>query len=292
MRPLSACDLAGRLALNKQARSWRGDCPACGYARAFSLRPARDGAPLVYCANGCDQAQLADEITRRLGQDWTPQPKRDDQTEKQTSERKARRAAALFSGAAHILANDPAGRYLARRHLPHLRTSAALRFRGDCYHPEGGRYSALVALVQNAAGQGVAAHRSYLTSDGHKAAAEPPKASLGPVWGGAIRIDPVAPELVIGEGIETAASAGMLLGLPAWAAIFAGNMEKGLQLPPEVRSVVIAADRDAAGTRAAMGAASRWRAEGRRVRIAWPDEMGADFNDILCRRMEAHRDAA
>jgi putative DNA primase/helicase len=49
--------------------------------------------------------------------------------------------------------------------------------------------------------------------------------------------------LVIGEGIETAASAGLLMGTPAWAAISAGNMAKGLVLPPEVRRVVIAADR-------------------------------------------------
>lgn len=96
-----------------------------------------------------------------------------------------------------------------------------------------------------------------------------------------MRLDPVAPELVIGEGIETAASAGLLLGLPAWAAINAGNLARGLLLPPEVRAVVIAADPDPVGRDAAAAASTRWQSEGRRVRIATPDQPGRDFNDVL-----------
>jgi putative DNA primase/helicase len=106
------------------------------------------------------------------------------------------------------------------------------------------------------------------------------------VWGGAIRLDPEAPEIAIGEGIESSASAGRLLDLPAWAALSAGNMARGLILPPLVRAVVIAADADEAGQKAAEAAAARWRAEGRRVRIARPDKPGHDFNDILAERVE------
>ena len=124
-------------------------------------------------------------------------------------------------------------------------------------------------------------HRTFLAPDGQKADVQPVKASLGPIWGGAIRLDPVAAGLVIGEGIETAASAGLMLGLPAWAAISAGNMASGLVLPPEVRAVVIASDPDTAGRSAARAAAARWRAEGRTVRITTPDTHGEDFNDML-----------
>ena len=131
------------------------------------------------------------------------------------------------------------------------------------------------------AGSPVALHRTYLAQDGRgKADADPARASLGPVWGGAVRLDSVAPELVVGEGIETAASAGRLLGRPAWAAISAGNLERGLVLPPEVRRVVVALDPDGPGERAARAAAARWLAEGRAVRIARPVGPG-DFNDVL-----------
>jgi putative DNA primase/helicase len=140
---------------------------------------------------------------------------------------------------------------------------------------------ALIALVQDATGEPVAVHRTYLTAAGTKAAVEPVKASLGPVWGAAIRLDPEASEIVIGEGVESSASAGRLLSLPAWSAINAGNLGGGVTLPASVRSIVIAADADPAGRNAAKAAAERWQAEGRRVRVAYPDIAGQDFNDIL-----------
>jgi phage/plasmid primase-like uncharacterized protein len=140
----------------------------------------------------------------------------------------------------------------------------------------------MVAQVQDVRGEFVAVHRTYLRADGSgKANLEPAKASLGPIWGGAIRIDPVSEELLIGEGIESSASAGLLLNLPAWAAVSAGNLRKGLILPSEVRAVVIAADADPPGESAAAEAAARWQAEGRRVRIATPNQQGQDFNDLL-----------
>jgi putative DNA primase/helicase len=110
----------------------------------------------------------------------------------------------------------------------------------------------------------------------------PVKASLGPIWGGAIRLHDLDPDrpLVIGEGIETSASAGRLMGLPAWAAISAGNLAKGLALPPQARRAVIAADPDDAGRTAARDAWTRWTGEGREVRITLPDGTGG-FNDLL-----------
>jgi phage/plasmid primase-like uncharacterized protein len=178
-------------------------------------------------------------------------------------------------------AGTPAENYLASRGLPNLAASPALRFLAACSHPSGERYPALVASVVNAAGELIAVHRTYLRADGSgKASCEPQKATLGTVAGGAIHLAPVAAELVIGEGIETSASAGRLLGLPAWCAVSAGNLARTVKLPPEVRRVVIAADADEPGRRAAQAAGGRLRREGRTVRIATPKRAGADFNDI------------
>ncbi len=173
--------------------------------------------------------------------------------------------------------------YLAARGVAWLAASPALRFRGDTPHPEGGALPAVIALVQDMSGAGVAVHRTYLAADGQaKANIEPQKASLGPVWGGAIRLADARPDtpLVIGEGIETSASAGRLIGAPAWAAISAGNLGKGLILRPDIRDIIIAVDPDPAGEKAASQAAARWQAEGRAVRLARPSD-GLDFNDIL-----------
>jgi phage/plasmid primase-like uncharacterized protein len=143
----------------------------------------------------------------------------------------------------------------------------------------------MIALVTNSGGLSIGVHRTYLGRDGSKARVEPVKASLGPVQGGAIRLDPLNADvpLVIGEGIESSASAGRLMGLPSWAAISAGNLAKRLVLPSEARRVIIAADPDDAGRNAAREAWLRWKDEGRDVQIALPDREGCDFNDLLAR---------
>ena len=283
---ISARDLAQRLDLKKHPRSWRGRCPCCDYNGAvFSVRE-KQGRPLLFCANGCDREHLDDAINRVLGGAWKPPERPDAADEAKARERKQEAALRLWRGSEPV-SGTLAARYLTLRGIGFLATSTALRFRPDCHHPEGGRLPAMVALVTNVANEPLAAHRTYLARDGSKATVEPPKASLGPIWGGAVRLDPIAAELVIGEGIESSASAGQLLDLPAWAAVSAGNLAQGLHLPPAVRSVVIAADPDPAGERAARDAALRWSREGRRVRIARPDRDGCDFNDLIRERAYA-----
>lgn len=177
-----------------------------------------------------------------------------------------------------------AERYLARRGVPWLAQCEHVRFRTDCPHPSGARLPALVCLVLDGDGSIAAVHRTYLAPDGSKAAVEPVKASLGSFAGGAIRLHPACTEMVVGEGLETTASAATILGLPGWAAVACGNLAVNLRLPDLVRSVTIAVDHDRAGQRAAGKAVARWRAEGRTVRVATPDRPGADFNDILMGR--------
>ncbi len=275
---IDANQIANRLTLRKYPHSWRGDCPNCSYHAAFAVKVSKAGYPRLFCSNGCTAEELTAEVGRILGGGLVIK-KADPLSTEEDRARKREASARLWNGSSLTGLHH---RYLAARGLPGLATSSALRFRGDCPHPEGKRHPAMVALVQDATGAQIGAHRTYLRQDGSgKADIEPAKASLGPIWGGAIRLDPVAAEIVIGEGIETSASAGILLGLPAWAAISAGNLGQALILPDEVRSVVIAADNDGPGEREAMNAARRWHAEGRKVRIARIGRAGVDFNDIL-----------
>jgi putative DNA primase/helicase len=276
-----AADIARAYGLHAAGRgAYRGRCPVCGYGNdAFSLT-VKGSRTLAWCASCQDQRAVAEALRRVSGDGYAPPiPPRAIKPEAAT---KAARAIALWNRSTGLRGSAGAI-YLAEvRGLPGLARSGALRFLGDCPHPSGTKLPALVALVVDQAGKPIGLHRTFLQPDGRgKAKASPPKATLGPIWGGAIRLDPVATVLVIGEGIETAASAGLLLRLPGWAAISAGNLARGLILPPDVRSVVIAADHDVPGLQAAEAAAARWVAEGRRVRIARPDHAGDDFNDVL-----------
>jgi putative DNA primase/helicase len=196
-----------------------------------------------------------------------------------------RRALALriWQAAAPAI-GSPVMRYMAGRGIS-LPGGAPIRFDAAARHPSGRRVGCMLALLSDAAGEPRAIHRTFLAPGGEgKAALEPQRMTLGPVAGSAVRLFPVAERLAVAEGIETALAAAVVLRLPAWAAVSAGNLGDALALPPEVREVVIAADNDPPGRAAAEKAARRWKAEGRRVRIALPQREGADFNDVLLDR--------
>ena len=184
---MTAADIAGRLGLEKYPRSWRGTCPACSYQRVFSVKASKAQTLLLYCANGCTQDRLRDTLAGCFGGNWTPPPKpSEDDAAKRV--RGAADALKLWAGSETTVTATPVESYLRLRGLGAIIGSAAIRYRGDCIHPEERcRFPAMVAGVQDAAGAVVAIHRTYLTRQGAKANVEPPKASKGPIWGGAIR---------------------------------------------------------------------------------------------------------
>jgi putative DNA primase/helicase len=107
--------------------------------------------------------------------------------------------------------------------------------------------------------------------------------------GRAVRLVPAAEVLMVGEGIETCLAATQATRQPTWAALSSGL--RSLDLPPEVREVVVLADGDLAGKAAARDASLRWKRQGRRPRIARPPQ-GLDFNDWLLDRAPAQEGAA
>ena len=111
-------------------------------------------------------------------------------------------------------------------------------------------------------------HRTFLDHDGAgKSPVEPQKMMLGPCRGGAVRLGTPGNVLMVGEGIETCLSAMQATGYPAWAALSTSGL-RALDLPGDVRDVIVLADGDDPGEAAARDAALRWKREGRRVRIA------------------------
>jgi phage/plasmid primase-like uncharacterized protein len=293
----TARELAAQFGLHRVGREWRGPCPVCSYAGAFALTDGSRGSPIGWCASCRDQAAIAVALTggSKAGSS-VPREKNIRDATGQLA-----RAEGILRGAVPVATSPIAVAYLNARRIGHLAACADLHFRDDCPHPTRVRLPAIIAAVRDAGGKLIGIHRTFVRGDGStKADIEPPRASLGPVRGGAVRLVPLedvlaVSELVVGEGIETSASAGLLLGLPAWAAVSAGNLGSGVVLPQAIRRVVIAADNDAPdehgrrpGQDAARAAWFRFRREGRAVRIAMPDPGRGDFNDVLLSK-EARR---
>jgi len=100
--------------------------------------------------------------------------------------------------------------------------------------------------------------------------------------GGVIRLWPdeaVTGGLAIAEGIETALAAAHAF-TPVWCCVDAGNLAV-FPVLPGIEALTILADHDEPGLRAAAACAQRWADAGREVRIATPDEDGADMADLV-----------
>ena len=156
-----------------------------------------------------------------------------------------------------------------------------------------GTYPALVARIQAPNGATVNLHRTYLTTDGHKAPVPEPKKLMVPIYrgatrGGAIRLYSATDTLSVTEGTETALAVRLGTGQPVWSTITAGGMEH-LLLPDTTRFVNVWSDLDLSGTgqRVAEALARRLTREGRAVRVCTPPGQipdgakGVDWLDVF-----------
>jgi putative DNA primase/helicase len=184
-----------------------------------------------------------------------------------------------------VVPGDPVALYLARRCCVEsvplvIRFHPRLAYRHDdasvTHHP------AMIGRVQDVTGTGCAIHRTYLTDAGEKASLDPSKKLTGSLpAGAAIRLFPPCECIGVAEGIETAMSAFALFGVPTWAAVTAGGLERWT--PPEgTERVIVFGDNDASGTgqAAAWVLAKRLIAGGIEAEVRIPSQAGTDWNDI------------
>jgi hypothetical protein len=289
---MTAEAIAKALGGRKASRGWTARCPAHDdRTPSLSIRDADNNKVLVRCHAGCDQERVIAALRGRgLWAETRPRsPSRlerrrtpIDRKPVQDDLRRTQAALAIWQSAAPA-PGTPVAAYLASRGI-HLPPSDALRFHAGLKHPSGGFWPAMVALVTNGAeATPLAIHRTFLARDGGgKAPVDPSKMMLGPCRGGAVRLADAGALLMVGEGIETCLAAMQASGQPAWAALSTSGL-RALDLPKDVRDVIVLADGDDAGEAAARDCALRWKRHGRRVRIARPPH-GLDFNDMLLGR--------
>lgn len=294
---MTAATIAKALGGFRSGGGWTARCPSHDDCKpSLSIREANDGVVLVRCHAGCDQEQVIAALRSRGL--WTKGRRRHfvrctvpKRTKPDRSDTKRTEAALAIWQAAMPADGTLAETYLASRGL-YLPPTSPIRFRAGLKHRSGGVWPAMVALVTRGAGNTpLAILRTFLAHDGGgKAPVEPQKMMLGPCHGGAVRLADPSDVLMVGEGLETCLAAMQATGNPAWAALSTSGL-RALDLPSDVREVIVLADGDDAGEVAARDCALRWKRKGRRVRIARPPQ-GMDFNDVLVGRAPRIEDGA
>jgi len=268
-------------------------CPAHGDRNpSLSLSDGPSGRLLAHCKTGCDFTAVLDAL-RGLGiiegRGTVPQTDPAElaryQAELQREAEKRERQARAIWAEAQPIGGTIAETYLRRARGINCALPDSLRFHPACWHgATAKRLPALVAAIEG--GDRFAVHRTYLRADGMgKADVAPPKAMLGAVAGGAVRLSGGPDALAVGEGIETALSllCGPLRGSVAvWAALSASGMS-GLRLPSVPGALIVAADGDDAGRAAGHALADRAAALGWSITL-FPAPAGRDWNDVLMQK--------
>ena len=289
---MTARDLADALEGRREGHEWRCRCPV-HWGRSLSVTE-RDGRLLLTCRAGCPQGEVIKTL-KQMGlwgsntsyEAQPPAPEPSNHTE-----RKADRASDLWNQAHPIKPGDPVHKYLTGRGIvldawpDDLRSHPTLPYwtQDDNWKPVLlGKWPAMLAVVRNPKGRPVALHRTYVTGDGHKAPVQSPKKILKvfDLAGSSVRLFPPRDGLLaVCEGIEDALSAWLLWQIPTCATIGTSGL-KGFVPPEDVKEILVLADNDEPGKKAALELAQRLEEKGKAARILVPSGPAKDVNQLL-----------
>jgi len=262
-----------------------GPCPACGGTKPFRFDD-RDGRGTWICTHcGAGDAFALLQLVHRWsfaearravidamgGRDRPATPYRvpPPREKPQIAAPTARVQTLLRTSAAPDSVPDVVAYLKSRRLWPlppacawlaHVQVEYRRQGEGKTWASEG-RFPCLIASVEDMSGEIVTAHVTFIEGGrklerrDHTGELLPARKILSPLTGRngcAVRLLPLVGDVLgIAEGIETALAASTLHdGMPVWAALNTSLLGK-FEPPPEVRRLLIFADRDAAGLEAA-----------------------------------------
>lgn len=289
---MNASDIAHGLMARpiKNRSGWLVLCPLHGDKKpSLSVKDGDDGRILLKCFAGCEFLGLRAELELRGLWDGEPvaRPVPPASKPKDRSDILDR----LWNESLPIEQGKVVSRYLTSRGIVLQKGFSDIREHPSMAVYEDGRrtgqaFPGMLGVIRNSEGRPSGMHITFIKEDGSgKAPIESPRRiiglSEGSTRGGCVRL--MAPKngvIGLGEGIESTLSGSILTGIPGWSALTAGGIERAI-LPMDIKKVVIFADRDPAGLKAAASACERFRKEGRECEIIVPNVWGQDFNDVL-----------
>ncbi|SFK99630.1 putative DNA primase/helicase [Pseudovibrio ascidiaceicola] len=308
--------------LRRSGKEHVGPCPACGGTDRFSVNPVKQkwncrgaggGGDAIGVVMHCMSVDFKAACEILTGEEppsgegtWDEEAKRKAAERKKASAAKAEReseeqaqqeadsteyAQKLWDQAKPI-EGTPAEAYLLGRRLPRMQWPDCLRFHPGLKYPDAGKLPALVCRVDDTMGDLTGIWRIFITKDGKKAPVANAKLGLGPVAGGAVRLQEATDgEVGIAEGVETALAVYALTGRPCWSCLSTAGLIN-FEPPLDIDRLRIYGDGDQAyqkpdgswemapGEKAAKRAAQNLQETGLEVLdIALP-EAGSDWLDV------------
>jgi DNA polymerase len=250
-----------------------------------------------YCFGCGEQGSRLDWLTRVEGmtaaeaittiKDWSGVPN----AAPQNGDAQAEKLAFIKSiwTSAQPLRGSMAERYLDQtRHIDVTKLSKdihrSLRFHPHCVFGPGTHLPCLIALMRDPlTDEPVGIQRTALEQLNGKIE-KIDRRMLGRA--GALKLWPIGPQLVVGEGLETVLAAATRIPYcsaslqPAWSLLSSDALRR-LPVVSGVERLIILVDHDDAGVLAASTCAARWTGAGRSVTELTPEPKGADFNDLV-----------
>jgi putative DNA primase/helicase len=271
-------------------------CPAHndGGRPNLQISEGRSGKVLWHCFVGCSQ----DAVLKALQARGLCKSKGDSQMHRANNEEAEEERERIFAAyrilrAAASNEQEPQA-YFRGRGLKLMPKNACVLSAAKSGKLTDRRFPAVAFPIINNEGLS-GAHVTFLTRDGEENARGEDGKSFRRTYGvvkgsyigfGQLNGGPRPDQpLIIGEGVETTLAAMQLSGLAGIATSGTSNMAS--VRPPPCASLIIAADNDEPGRKAASQLAERLQAEGKQVQIAFPPVEDTDWNQRLCEAEDA-----
>jgi len=299
---MKAAELARALGFKRAGNQWLGCCVAHDDRNpSMIVFEGKTGATMVRCLAGCDPLDIIKALRNRGL--WDGSGRSDDidigldelrkQRDREIAARDRRRSSVALSiwGQARDPNDTPVEDYLKGRglELP-MRANEVIRYHQACPKGSGAAIEyvpALIALMRDPVSfDPVGINRLFLDIDQN--------AKLGGMMlgkAGAMMLTgrhdtfwddlSFCPRLCVCEGLETGLALGRMGDRCVWALGSAGAIAR-FPVIFGVGHLLICADNDPTGMRAAIECAERWNASShQKATILMPSAVGADFADLV-----------
>ena len=227
-------------------------CPVASHGQGFGDRNPSlcvsngDRGLVFWCFAGCEMRSIRSALGH-LDLTRLAQPATSSRAARPL--RKTTADALALWRAAKPVPGTRAAKYLAARGLP--LPPPTLRYLPNVPFSQNRRFDCLIAAMQASTREIVAVQLTFLHPHAPEKAPVPePRGIHGPSRGAALRLAAPAATLGLAEGYETAHAAMLMTGIPTWASLGSERLPLVI-IPPGVETVIIFADPDAPGIKAA-----------------------------------------